>query len=188
MKKATLYLTFFVIGLMVTALAQAGKPGSGSDSGTVFLATFSGVSGELDGSGLSNPTKDKGKIANLVFNKVQSEVEFVIDVQSACDGSYGTPDVLDTTMQLYDGLGVNANMVARLYFSTVDSRYKLELFEAQGSPFGWDGGEFPPFAGGTITRLAGSWTIESLKGSPTGPCDGASGVFTSPVEFTLSPQ
>jgi len=79
-------------------------------------------------------------------------------------------------------------MVARLYFSTDDSRYKLELFEAQGSSFGWNGGKFPPFAGETITRLAGSWTIESLNGSPVGPCDGKSGTFTTPVEFELSAQ
>ena len=163
----------------------SGDPGSGTSPGTVFKAIFTG---QVDGSGYSNPTENTGYIANLVFNKLASEVVFTIAVGSSCDGTYGgNPDRLEATMQLYDGLSINADMVARLYFQFGGYKYKIELFEAAGSAYGWDGGDFPPFAGGEITRSAGSWLI-GKSGGPAGPCVGDGGTFSSPVDFTLSAQ
>ena len=160
---------------------------SGSSSpGTVFHAMFTGAA--VSGSGYSNPTENTGNVANLVFNKLASEVVFTIAVGSSCDGTYGgNPDRLEATMQLYDGLSINADMVARLYFQFGGYKYKIELFEAAGSAYGWDGGDFPPFAGGEITRSAGSWLI-GKSGGPAGPCVGDGGTFSSPVDFTLSAQ
>ncbi len=109
--------------------------------------------GDVSGGGYSNPTDDKGKGANLVFNKLASEVVFTIGVGSTCDGTYGgNPDSLEATMQVYDGVDTNADMVARLFFRKDDYKYKLELFEVPGSPYGWNGGDFPPFGGETVTR------------------------------------
>ena len=165
--------------------ACSGAPGSGTSSGTVFATTFAG---DITGSGYSNPTENTGYIANLVFNKLASEVVFTINVESNCSGTYGgNIERLEATMQLYDGLGVNADMVARLYFQSGGDKYKIELFEVPGSPYGWDGGDFPPFVGGPITRSAGSWQI-GKNGGPAGPCVGDSGTFSPPVVFTLSAQ
>jgi hypothetical protein len=158
--------------------------GTGTGSGTIFQVTFTGG---VSGGGYSNPTDDSGNVANLVFNKLASEVEFTIGVGSACDGTYGgNPDSLEATMQVYDGLNTNADMVARLYFGKDNYKYKLELFEVPGSTYGWDGGDFPPFGKELpVTRNAGSWLI-GRNGGPAGPCVGDSGTFSAPVAFTLS--
>jgi len=157
-----------------------------TSTGTIFQVAFTG---DVSGGGFSNPTENKGNIANLVFNKLESQVEFTINV-GPCPGTYGgNPVRLEATMQVYDGLSTNADMVARLYFGKDDSKYKLELFEVPGPTFGWDDvdgstGDFPPFGGETVTRQAASWQIGSA-GGPAGPCDGFSGMFIPPVEFTL---
>lgn len=181
MNKAITILAMILIGLMTTEAAQAAKPGS--SSGAVFLAE---ISGDVSGSRFSNPTEDKGHLANLVFNKLASQVEFTIALGSRCDGFYGgNLDSLEATMQLYDGLSNDPTLVARFYFVSGNTKYKLELFEPEGSQsFGWSA-EFPPFEGPAITRSAGSWRIESLNGRGQA-CDGETGTLDATV--TLSRQ
>ena len=191
-------LTWGFLSLAICPLALAGPNcdkdppppscsdggGGGGGSGTVFEVEFTGA---VSGGGWSNPTENTGKLANLVFNKLESEVWFTINVGSnICDGSYGFPSpTLEATMHVLDGEVPNADTVAVLWFSVGDYNYKLELFE-EGLPFGWENGKFPPFEGGKIYRYARYWEIGKPAG-PAGPCVGLSGTFNPDVKFILEP-
>jgi hypothetical protein len=188
MKKATLYLTFFVIGLMVTALAQAGKPGSGK----VFYVEFEGV---VYGSAYSNPTEDKGNIQNLVFNKAASEVDFNLGSGSEVFGNCFAAGNYGATMHLLegylDGLGSDPGLVARFWFTAGGISYVLELFDTGfETPPGPDwSGDFPPFDGQTIYRTAESWEIRTTKKNVKGACTGADDFDESVyVGFELGPD
>ncbi|RZW15944.1 MAG: hypothetical protein EX260_10075 [Desulfobulbaceae bacterium] len=180
MKKLTLALVL----MLLASLAQAGPK---TRDGTVFAATFAGTgSYYVAGSGLSNPTQNKGNITNLVFNKLKSQVSLTLAVGSVCDGLYETTDVLVTTMQLYDGFGRDAESVARVYFWYGGIHYKLELSDTDHPLTGWSDGDFPPFGGGSIHRSANYWEINSVSKGDRGKfCDGESGTFDSAVDFVL---
>jgi hypothetical protein len=185
MKKATLYLTLLLIGLMVTAVAQAGKPGSGE----VFYVEFAGP---VYGSAYSNPTEDKGNIQNLVFNKAASEVDFNLGFGSGVFGSCFSQRGYGVTMHLLegylDGLGSDPGLVARFWFTAGGISYVLELFDTEfETPPGPDwSGDFPPFDEQTIYRTAETWEIRTTKRNVKGACTGA-GDFdeSSYVDFVL---
>lgn len=162
---------------------------SDSGAGTVFFVDFTGP---VYGSAYSNPTEDKGNIQNLVFNKVESEVDF-----NLAEGVFGTclaPGKYGATMHLLegylDGLGSDPGLVARFWFKASGISYVLELFDTEfETPPGPDwSGDFPPFAGGEIYRTAESWEIRTTKKNVNGACTGAGDFVGDGVDFVLGPD
>jgi hypothetical protein len=177
MKKVTFLL--MTLGLLLAmGPVQAGKPGSGVN----FFAEFTGA---VEGSATSNSTANKGNIANLVFNKPASNVDFNflydfvgLEAQTSCfpGGPY------EATMHLLDDSGNDAELSARFWFRAGGISYVLELFDSAPA---WSG-QFPPFNDvGTITRSTESWQIRTTSKKTKSPCT-VSGDFDSIDVVTLT--